>query len=565
HEIPLEHWMNRDDGIITLSHAKNLVEYGFVGVSPSGERVEGFSSPLQFVVFAVVYAATHVGYASFIAAQTTFGWLAVGALSYAILWQVTRHRVLSMIGSVSVALLLSRLPTFVEWSGSGLENPLTHASYLLVFVAILHLADHERPALRWAPLFVVAAFARFESIVHVAPLVVVFAVAHAKRYRNLHAVRLLGAFGVGWLALFLFRAWYFHDLVPNTAHAQGIAPAVAAARALGGDMSRATAEHAFAAVRSNGGQLLLLAIPAVAFTRMRAQLRELVLFGSLVMLVVCAHMIVFGEARLDPPRTTTFLAPISALMLVGALLQLPMPSWACAILPAFLTLAPAAPMTTYGEPYVLCCQARDFETFHELATKLRTRHRLPRPLLASPDLGAVSFAKEFNMLDLGLLGSTLFAHTIDTRVRAEIVLRVLRPDIVSINGSWQDFYRYLLSDPRFSAQYQPEDGAWTRKDVKLGADTRERRLIDELAPQPTPAPIEKAIGDCNASSESDPCLYVVRAAYRFRPDFSRAQRGQVRQHLAAIHDAAQRALALAIFDGPDGARVDLAMNTFLGR
>ena len=45
----------RDDGVITMSHAKNLVDYGFIGVSPSGGRVEGYSAPVQFFVYAAAY------------------------------------------------------------------------------------------------------------------------------------------------------------------------------------------------------------------------------------------------------------------------------------------------------------------------------------------------------------------------------------------------------------------------------------------------------------------------------------------------------------------------------
>ena len=40
-------WVARDDAVITLSHAKNAADFGSIGVSP-GDRVEGFSSPLQF-------------------------------------------------------------------------------------------------------------------------------------------------------------------------------------------------------------------------------------------------------------------------------------------------------------------------------------------------------------------------------------------------------------------------------------------------------------------------------------------------------------------------------------
>src|SRR5258705_14002865 len=68
----------RDDGLITMSHAKNWVDYGFIGVSPSGGRVEGFSAPLQFLIYAVLYAVTRIGYQSYAALQTLVCTFALG-------------------------------------------------------------------------------------------------------------------------------------------------------------------------------------------------------------------------------------------------------------------------------------------------------------------------------------------------------------------------------------------------------------------------------------------------------------------------------------------------------
>jgi len=42
----------RDDGVITMSHGKNWVDYGFIGVSPSGPKVEGYSALVEFFVYA---------------------------------------------------------------------------------------------------------------------------------------------------------------------------------------------------------------------------------------------------------------------------------------------------------------------------------------------------------------------------------------------------------------------------------------------------------------------------------------------------------------------------------
>src|ERR1051325_11593746 len=79
--VPPANYEARDDAVITLSHARNLVEYGFIGVSPSGERVEGFSTPLQFLVAGVAYTIHPFGYRAFFRWQTLIGTMLLGALA----------------------------------------------------------------------------------------------------------------------------------------------------------------------------------------------------------------------------------------------------------------------------------------------------------------------------------------------------------------------------------------------------------------------------------------------------------------------------------------------------
>jgi hypothetical protein len=66
----------RDDGVVTMSVGRHIVDHGFVGVSPSGPIVEASSSPLQTIVYAIAYAISGVGYADYSWLQTyatTFG------------------------------------------------------------------------------------------------------------------------------------------------------------------------------------------------------------------------------------------------------------------------------------------------------------------------------------------------------------------------------------------------------------------------------------------------------------------------------------------------------------
>ena len=54
-KIPTNFYQARDDGVITMSHAKNLAKFGTISINSSGERVEGFSSPLEFWLYYIVY------------------------------------------------------------------------------------------------------------------------------------------------------------------------------------------------------------------------------------------------------------------------------------------------------------------------------------------------------------------------------------------------------------------------------------------------------------------------------------------------------------------------------
>ena len=68
----------RDDGVSMMAHARNLVEYGFIGINPSGGRVEGYSAPVQFFLYAAAYAVTGVGYAAYAKAQTMIATFLLG-------------------------------------------------------------------------------------------------------------------------------------------------------------------------------------------------------------------------------------------------------------------------------------------------------------------------------------------------------------------------------------------------------------------------------------------------------------------------------------------------------
>lgn len=127
HRIPEGLYKNRDDAIITFSHARNLADFGSISVNPSGERVEGFSSPAQFMLFFAAYKATGISYETFADAQTlVFSFL----LGFLFLKFFRPDYVFGGLAALLSAVLLTMDTSFIEWHGSGMENAVTHVAFL---------------------------------------------------------------------------------------------------------------------------------------------------------------------------------------------------------------------------------------------------------------------------------------------------------------------------------------------------------------------------------------------------------------------------------------------------
>jgi hypothetical protein len=221
----------RDDGLITLSHARGLVDIGTVSVSVSGSRVEGYSAPLQFAAASAFYGLGGEGYRGFLDSQVVITTMLLGASVFALLRLAAPRRALTTTGLVTVVVAVPLFATysFFGWHSSGMENPITNA--LAAGSVAMLAAAVRRPWLLPGAGIVVALFAlsRVEFAFHALPLLVVaaaFLVARSATGERWRRLALLCAPAVGlWLAVMAARLWYFGDLFPNTAEVQEISPA----------------------------------------------------------------------------------------------------------------------------------------------------------------------------------------------------------------------------------------------------------------------------------------------------------------------------------------------------
>jgi hypothetical protein len=230
--LPKQWWFARDDAVITLSHAKNLAEFGTIGVSP-GDRVEGFSSPLHFIVATVVFRIVPMGYEMFctLFLGTTVG--AIGALvALCVFFECTtdgtssrRSAVLAI--SLSVIAAVATLSTWTAsgWMASGMENPLVIAASLSVAAFALSPSSSRLNALGAVVAVSALGIARVEFAAFILPLVIAVSIVQAKkapvlRRRLVFLVTLLSPLVV-LAGVHLARRLYFGAWLPNTAIVQG--------------------------------------------------------------------------------------------------------------------------------------------------------------------------------------------------------------------------------------------------------------------------------------------------------------------------------------------------------
>lgn len=531
-DIPGDFYQVRDDGVITMSHARNLVDFGFIGVNPSGGRVEGYSAPTQFFLYVLLYAATGIGYAAYSEAQTVAATFLLGALT-SLFFRERKLLALGLTGGVAV--FLTYLQPFLLWHGSGMENAVTH---VLVLATLLILFSSVRRRLltisSTLPIFL-ASISRIEGIYYIGPLLVGFAGFWFVAFKDLRGVRfsliMLGLWG----SFQLWRYWYFGDLLPNTAHAQDISVADNLRLLFSldwGDLrDRIFLENWILDV--HGGKVLPLVMVALLMWSRRRETVLLVLLMGILLLAAAFSESVFGPARIDRARTTTHLAIVSGLgiaFLFYFLMLHRRTYWVALVAGGALIFG-----THTIDPYPAGWRgSEEFGFIRDSGVE-----NLFRPTVANPDLGTLSWHKRFNIIDMGMLGSPLMAK-LSPPFRSDWFFDYMAPDVILLHHSWSCHYdTEILSDPRFTERYttvqawvsswtkdhchanrESPTGIWVRSAVLDSSQSSERRLIDRMRIDLSIREVREELERCQSvTAELHGCVYVARTAWRFLPEF----------------------------------------------
>jgi hypothetical protein len=483
--VPGELYELRDDGLITLSHAKNLVDFDVIGVNPAGERVEGFSSPLEFAAYFVLYGLFGISCEVYAACQTYLSIFFVGCLFFAFF---KGRPTLALIASLPAATLLFLSYGFSLWHGSGMENALTHLFHLFALYLLFWMLKERKIKLWTVAVLFLASISRIEAIWHMGPIVFLFAVLWYTSFGNWRGFVVLGLFVFVWISFNFARYLYFGSLLPNTSVANGIDVIgnLKAIFELNGKYLEEALKRCFTIVRDLNFGFLLISLPFLY------------------------------RAKKDRSYSCLLVMIVSLVLLMTIVL---------------IAIAPA------NRPRNLCCSGLNFQYKVDIFQHLGKSQELFRPTVALPDLGIVSYSKLFNIIDVGRLGSPLVAAL---RTKPDVMTRYLleyaAPDFLRIHGGWQKSYKKFLRSSSFKKRYERANKIiktkrvtkkrlnefWVRKDIKLRSTSKERILIDKLTRSLDIRVIESEINICSQGNSILDCLYVTRTVYRFLPELEEA-------------------------------------------
>ena len=201
-------WLG-DDAYITFRVVWNFLN-GYGPVFNPGERVQAFTHPLWMGVIAAAHAVTREFFFTVLAVSYAFSLATVLLVARSV-----RH-------AVVCALLLLSSKAFVDYTSSGLENPLSYfllALFFLPFCTRPHDTLTGRDMTRFGAIAALAFVNRMDSIVLYA-LPLTYLALRGWRRPTERLRPLLVAFAIPTVTWLAAATWYYGFPLPNTYYAK---------------------------------------------------------------------------------------------------------------------------------------------------------------------------------------------------------------------------------------------------------------------------------------------------------------------------------------------------------
>ena len=200
-----------DDAAITIRTVLNFI-HGYGPNFNIDERVQAYTHPLWFLLLSgLTFLIKNVFYATFLLS------ISLSLVSVYLLSTRFSINIFAIVIAIS-ALILSK--SFIDFSTSGLENPLSH--FCLIITIICAIKCLESYSKKFNSLFFLSLsfiyLNRPDLILIVTPLIFLIVIKYNKYYKEILGSILLGAIPV--ILWTLFSLYYYGFPFPNTAYAK---------------------------------------------------------------------------------------------------------------------------------------------------------------------------------------------------------------------------------------------------------------------------------------------------------------------------------------------------------
>lgn len=199
-----------DDAAITLRTIDNLL-HGYGPVFNIGERVQAYTHPLWFMLLS--------GASLLIGNIIVTAYLVPLLLSLTNLWLflkfIPKNSITGVLGVVPLLLSAS----YLDYSTSGLENPLSH--FLILLSAVAAYSIHEKNEYKPTTIFLLGSLlylTRPDLIIAIIPIAAI--VVHQNNYSRSELATSLTIGSIPAVAWTLFSIYYYGFPFPNTAYAK---------------------------------------------------------------------------------------------------------------------------------------------------------------------------------------------------------------------------------------------------------------------------------------------------------------------------------------------------------
>ncbi len=199
-------WLS-DDAYITFRTVDNFI-HGFGLTWNIDERVQVYTHPLWMFFLSVVYFCTRQIYYSALLLSIAISFIAIAIFAL----YLAKSPYIAAMG----ILILAASKSFVDYSTSGLENPLTHL-LIVLFMLVFYSDRRNTRSIFWLSLIAaLAALNRMDTLLLFAPPLI-YKLYKSPTFMNIKAALLGFLPFVFWEA---FSLWYYGFLFPNTAYAK---------------------------------------------------------------------------------------------------------------------------------------------------------------------------------------------------------------------------------------------------------------------------------------------------------------------------------------------------------